>query len=92
MNNKIPDTFVVEIKEYLGLMPPSEDNSKYINKELKKNEKEDLMIKSQLENMKEMAAAPFGPNSGITREQYVRRVTILEQQLEKQKEEVKKLQ
>jgi hypothetical protein len=38
--------------------------------------KEDLMATNQMENLKEMASAPFGPNSNplMTREQYVNKI------------------
>ena len=69
------------MKEYVGQIVPQEDHSKFIGKELgNKQENEDMMATNQMENLKEMANAPFGPNQEMTREEYVKKLTLLEEQ------------
>ena len=50
-NLKIPEAFRQEIKEYIGLLGPTDDNTKFLNTELKPPEKEDLMATNQLQNI-----------------------------------------
>lgn len=42
-NKIIPEAFIQEIKEYVGLLAATEDNSKYIDKQFGSIDKEDLM-------------------------------------------------
>ena len=69
---KVPEAFRQEIKEYLGLLVPTDDHSKFIGQEFNSAEREDLMATNQFENMQEMASAPFGPSMGLTKEEYAR--------------------
>ena len=75
---KIPEAFRQEIKEYVGLLAPDEDNSKFIGQELGEVDQEDLMATNQFQNMQEMANAPFGPG-GLSKEEYAKQVAALEE-------------
>ena len=65
---KCPETFRQELKEYIGLLDPEQDNSKYVGRQLTQVMDEDQMATNQLKNMQEMATAPFGPSAGMTKE------------------------
>lgn len=74
----IPEAFRQEIKEYIGLLAPTDDHTKYIGQEFNSPEVEDLMATNQFKNMQEIANAPFGPNAQITKEEYAKQVEELE--------------
>ena len=50
-------------------MQPEDDHSKYIGQEFLQAEMEDATYANALQNMQEMANAPFGPN-GMSKEEY----------------------
>lgn len=75
---KIPEAFRQEVKEYVGLLAPAEDYSKFIGQEFFMQEEEDLMELNQFEHMQEMANAPFFPNTNITKEDYAKQVEEIE--------------
>ena len=68
--SKLPAAFMVEIQEYIehvAALKVAEDNSKFIGQEFVEQEKEDIVMPNELENMKEMASAPFGPETAMTK-------------------------
>jgi hypothetical protein len=66
---QIPEAFRQEIKEYIGQMQPEDDHTKYVGQEFLQAEMEDATYANALQNMQEMANAPFGPN-GMSKEEY----------------------
>lgn len=66
---QIPEAFRQEIKEYIGQMQPEDDHTNFIGQEFLQAEMEDATYANALQNMQEMANAPFGPN-GMSKEEY----------------------
>ena len=75
---KIPEAFRQEIKEYIGQMQPEEDQAKYVGREFVKAELEDTTHANALQDMQEMANAPFGPN-GMSKEEYAAQIRAIEE-------------
>ena len=68
-----PEAFKQELKEYIGLMNPKEDNRKYLKKYQDAN-LEDTQQPNTLLQMQEIANAPWdttGQGNGMTREDYI---------------------
>ena len=53
------------------MLLPNDDGSKYIGKEFNKAEVEDLMATNVFKHMQELATAPFGSNTGLSKEEYI---------------------
>ena len=51
----------------------------FIGKQFVSPEEEDLMLTNQFKHMQEMANAPFGPNTTITKEDYIKKLQELDE-------------
>ena len=81
----IPEAFKQELKEYIGLMNPKEDNRKYLKKYQDAN-LEDTQQPNTLLQMQEIANAPWdqtGEGNGMTREDYISFIKDMEKEEEK---------
>ena len=66
----LPEDFKQELAEYIEEMNPKEDKP-FLNKELKKNQTEDLQQPNTLLKMQEMPNAPWGEGDAVSRGQYI---------------------
>ena len=56
------------------MLLPNDDGSKYIGKEFNKAEVEDIMATNVFKHMQELATAPFGSNTGLSKEEYINKL------------------
>ena len=59
-------------------MDPAEDQTRYLNSELKKNIQEDKTRPNTLLQMQEPAHAPYGAESGVTKEMFIKEIKTKE--------------
>ena len=64
--------------QYLSQVDPSEDQTGFLNNELKTNIQEDKPLPNTLLQMQEPAHAPYGPNSGVTKEMFIKEIKTRE--------------
>ena len=65
-----PETFKAELKEYIGLMSPKENNQQYLDKKYKDAKREEKTMPNTLMEMQDITNAPW-QNGGMTRDDYV---------------------
>ena len=96
-----PEAFRQELKEYIGLMNPKEDNRQYLDRKYQDAGVEDKIQPNTLLEMQELPNAPWntggdgtgggdGGNPGMTREEYIALVKhqeVMEQQAQKEEED-----
>ena len=69
-----PEAFKQELKEYIGLMNPKEDNRQYLDKKYQDAKTEDKIAPNTLLEMQEIANAPWdtaGNGEGPSRDDYI---------------------
>lgn len=66
-----PESFRQELKEYIGLMNPTEDNRQYLDKKFQDAGVEDKIAPNTLLEMQDIANAPWEADGGMTRDDYV---------------------
>lgn len=74
LEKPFPEAFRQELKEYIGLMNPKEDNRQYLDRKYQDAGVEDKPAPNTLLEMQEIANAPWdtaGAGEGMTREDYI---------------------
>lgn len=69
-----PESFKQELKEYIGLMNPKEDNAEFLDRKYQDAKTEDKIAPNTLLEMQEIANAPWdnsGEGDGMTRDDYI---------------------
>lgn len=95
LETPFPEAFKQELKEYIGLMNPKEDNRPYIDKKFQDAGIEDKIAPNTLLQMQEIANAPWdvaGSGEGMTREDYIAFIKNQEMEEERNQAEPPKLQ
>lgn len=77
-NAVLPKAFLKLLNQYLSQVDPSEDQTGYLNNELKINIQEDKPLPNTLLQMQEPAHAPYGHNSGVTKEMFISEIKTRE--------------
>lgn len=79
---QFPQSFKQELKEYLGLMNPDENNAEYIDKKYQDARTEDKFLPNTLLQMQELAHAPWLAGGENARNEYIEMVKQQEIQQE----------
>ena len=66
-----PESFRQELKEYIGLMNPKEDNRQYLDKKFQDAGVEDKIAPNTLLEMQDIANAPWEAEGAMTRDDYI---------------------
>lgn len=70
----LPQKTRKELEEFIREENPEEDQTPFLRKELKANQVEEKTLPNTLLEAKEAANAPYGGNTGVTRDMFVKNV------------------
>ena len=68
-----PETFKMELKEYIGLMNMKENNAQYLDKKYQDAKREEKTLPNTLMEMQDISNSPW-ENGGISRDDYINMV------------------